>query len=174
VCVLTARAFSLLYDLKLTIRGEMEYAYQGEILTPSQCGRMDQGCAYGSRPILMTYDGEHLDVEEMTVPPGTSLHYVLVDLEGEKSTTLILQGLQAGYPDPKTDIDKGCALICTSAPHRTPLTCSLSSLCALIYASHPPTHSILITCSTPQYEPLPPFSSQFVIALVSPSSPLLS
>lgn len=65
VCVLTARAFNVLYDLKMTIRGEMEYAYQGEILTPSQCGRMDQGCAYGSRPIIMTYDGEFLDVEEM-------------------------------------------------------------------------------------------------------------
>jgi galactokinase len=107
VCVLTARAFSLLYDLKLTIRGEMEYAYQGEILTPSQCGRMDQGCAYGSRPILMTYDGEHLDVEEMSVPPGASLHYVLVDLQGEKSTTVILEGLQSGYPEAKTETDKG-------------------------------------------------------------------
>ena len=62
VCVLVARAFNVLYDLKvwhwwrltarngqLTIRGEMEYAYQGEILTPSKCGRMDQGCAYGPR-----------------------------------------------------------------------------------------------------------------------------
>mmetsp|Transcript_21240 Transcript_21240/g.55431 ORF Transcript_21240/g.55431 Transcript_21240/m.55431 type:complete len:671 (-) Transcript_21240:107-2119(-) len=107
VCVLTARAFSLLYDLKLTIRGEMEYAYQGEILTPSQCGRMDQGCAYGPRPVLMTYDGEHLDVEEMAVPPGTALHYVLVDLQGDKSTTIILQGLQSGYPEAKTEVDKG-------------------------------------------------------------------
>ena len=61
VCVLTARAFNRLYNLKMTTRGEMEYAYQGEILTPSQCGRMDQACAFGDRPVLLTYDGEFVD-----------------------------------------------------------------------------------------------------------------
>jgi galactokinase len=44
ICVLVARGFNVVYDLKMTVRGEMEYAYQGEILTPSQCGRMDQVC----------------------------------------------------------------------------------------------------------------------------------
>lgn len=52
-CVLTARAFNRVYDLELTTRGEMEIAYQGEITTPSRCGRMDQGCAFGNRPVLM-------------------------------------------------------------------------------------------------------------------------
>jgi hypothetical protein len=32
------RAFSAVYDLGLSIREEMEIAYQGEILTPSKCG----------------------------------------------------------------------------------------------------------------------------------------
>mmetsp|Transcript_18531 Transcript_18531/g.39914 ORF Transcript_18531/g.39914 Transcript_18531/m.39914 type:complete len:160 (-) Transcript_18531:243-722(-) len=36
----------------------MDLAYQGEITTPSQCGRMDQCCAFGARPILMTFDGD--------------------------------------------------------------------------------------------------------------------
>ena len=53
ISVLTARAFNRVYDLKLTVRGEMELAYQGEITTPSRCGRMDQGCAYGDRAVLM-------------------------------------------------------------------------------------------------------------------------
>ena len=39
ISVLTARAFNRVYDLKLTTRGEMEIAYQGEITTPSRCGR---------------------------------------------------------------------------------------------------------------------------------------
>jgi galactokinase len=43
ISVLAARAFNRVYDLKLTVRGEMELAYQGEITTPSRCGRMDQG-----------------------------------------------------------------------------------------------------------------------------------
>ena len=61
ICVLAARAFNRVYDLKLTIRGEMELAYQGEITTPSRCGRMDQGCAFGNRPVLMTFDGDRLE-----------------------------------------------------------------------------------------------------------------
>ena len=36
ICVLTARAFNKVYDLKMTTRGEGEYAYQGEIATPSR------------------------------------------------------------------------------------------------------------------------------------------
>ena len=41
ICVLVARAFNRIYDLKMTTRGEMESAYIGEITTPSRCGRMD-------------------------------------------------------------------------------------------------------------------------------------
>lgn len=33
-----ARAFNKVFDLKLTTRGEMEFAYLGEIATPSKCG----------------------------------------------------------------------------------------------------------------------------------------
>eukprot|EP00965_Chrysotila_dentata_P013451 445789-Pleurochrysis_carterae.AAC.1 len=46
------------YDLKLSARGEMDLAYHGEITTPSQCGRMDQCCAFGARPVLMRFDGD--------------------------------------------------------------------------------------------------------------------
>jgi len=35
-----ARAFNVVYGLQLSTRGEMEYAYQAERLTPSLCGRM--------------------------------------------------------------------------------------------------------------------------------------
>lgn len=104
-CVLIARAFNRLYDIKMTIRGEMEYAYQGEVSTPSRCGRMDQGCAFG-RPIRMTYDGEFVGVNPLVLR-GPPLHYVIVDLHGDKSTTEILAGLQAGYPFARTDIAKG-------------------------------------------------------------------
>src|SRR4028118_1132847 len=65
ICVLVARAFNRLYDLKMTIQDEMEFAYQGEITTPSRCGRMDQACAYGNRPIVMIFDGDCTDVIEL-------------------------------------------------------------------------------------------------------------
>jgi len=105
VCVLTARAFNRVYDLKLTVRGEMELAYLGEITTPSRCGRMDQGCAYGNRPILMVYDGDRLDVQELSVPE--SLYYIIVDLKASKDTKEILNRLNHCYPFADNDIQRG-------------------------------------------------------------------
>ena len=95
-CVLIARAFNQIYDLKMTVRGEMEYAYIGEITTPSRCGRMDQGCAYGNRPIMMTFDGDQIDVEEINV--SKDLYFVIVDLGAGKDTRLILNRLNHCYP----------------------------------------------------------------------------
>ena len=105
VCVLTARAFNRVYDLKLTIRGEMELAYQGEITTPSRCGRMDQGCAFGNRPILMTYDGDHLDVEELQVPED--MYFVMVDLNAQKDTMEILSHLNRCFPYAEGETEQG-------------------------------------------------------------------
>jgi UTP-glucose-1-phosphate uridylyltransferase/mevalonate kinase len=105
ICVLTARAFNRVYDLKMTTRGEMELAYQGEITTPSRCGRMDQGCAFGNRPILMTYDGDHLEVDELQVPKD--LHFVIVDLQAEKDTMEILARLNRSYPFAETEVERG-------------------------------------------------------------------
>lgn len=96
ICVLVARAFNRMYDLKMTVRGEMEYAYMGEITTPSRCGRLDQGCAYGNRPVRMTFDGDRLDVEEVNVP--STLNYVIVDLKAFKDTKEILAKLNQSYP----------------------------------------------------------------------------
>jgi UTP-glucose-1-phosphate uridylyltransferase len=105
ICVLTARAFNRVYDLKLTVRGEMELAYQGEITTPSRCGRMDQGCAFGIRPVLMTFDGERLDTQELRV--GQDLHWVIVDLQGHKDTVEILARLNRSFPFAESDLDRG-------------------------------------------------------------------
>lgn len=105
ICVLTARAFNRIYDLKMTVRGEMELAYQGEITTPSRCGRMDQGCAFGNRPIMMTFDGEHLDVTELQVP--RDMYLVIVDLQAQKDTMEILARLNRSYPFAETETERG-------------------------------------------------------------------
>ncbi|MBT3193508.1 MAG: GHMP kinase [Verrucomicrobia bacterium] len=104
VCVLVARAFNRIYDLKLTVRGEMELAYMGEITTPSRCGRLDQGCAYGNRPILMQFDGDLIDVKEISVPQD--LHFILVDLMASKDTKEILNRLNHCYPFAEDDIQR--------------------------------------------------------------------
>ncbi len=105
ICVLAARAFNRVYDLKMTTRGEMELAYQGEITTPSRCGRMDQGCAFGNRPVLMTFDGDRLETMELQV--NEPMYFVIVDLQAKKDTMEILNRLNHCYPFADTDVEKG-------------------------------------------------------------------
>jgi mevalonate kinase len=95
ISVLTARAFNRVYGLDLTLAEEMELAYLGETTTPSRCGRMDQGCACGNRPVLMTFDGDRVEAEELT--PARDLHFVIVDLRAGKDTTRILSDLHHAF-----------------------------------------------------------------------------
>ncbi|AFZ23305.1 galactokinase [Cylindrospermum stagnale PCC 7417] len=96
LCVLVARAFNRVYDLKMSRQEEMEFAYLGEITTPSRCGRMDQACAYGDRPIAMIFDGDHTDVIELKAPQN--LFLAIVDLAASKNTQQILSHLNDCYP----------------------------------------------------------------------------
>ncbi len=105
ICVLTARAFNELYNLGLTTRDEMELAYLGEVLTGSLCGRMDQGCAFGSVPVLMTFDGDLLETAELRA--AGDLHFVIVDLVAGKNTREILSLLNECFPIARDDVARG-------------------------------------------------------------------
>ena len=104
ICVLVARAFNKLYDLRLNVRGEMDIAYRGELLTPSRCGRLDQACAYGENPIWMTFDGDILNVERINV--GKELYWVFADLQAHKDTRKILSDLNKCYPFASNPIEE--------------------------------------------------------------------
>lgn len=104
ICVLVARAFNQLYNLHLSTMGEMNIAYNGEIETPSRCGRLDQACAFGQRPILMTFDGDKIEVRDLKI--GDDFYFVFADLKSQKDTVAILRDLNKCYPFPETDIDK--------------------------------------------------------------------
>ena len=116
ISVLTARAFNRVYDLRLTTRGEMELAYQGEITTPSRCGRMDQGCAFGDRAVLMEFDGDRLGTEE--VRPARDLHFVIVDLKAGKNTLEILKRLNRSYPFAEGRLERGVQSLFGSVSRR--------------------------------------------------------
>jgi galactokinase len=103
VCVLVAKAFNEMYDLGLTKKRLMEIAYFGEITTPSRCGKMDQACAY-DQPVLMTFDGDKLVVEELNLKKEIPL--LIVDLKSRKDTVKILADLNEGFPWPSNDIEK--------------------------------------------------------------------
>lgn len=96
ICVMVAKAFNQLYDLHLNTLGLMNIAYWGEQRTPSRCGRLDQACAFGVNPVVMTFDGNELNVERITL--RKPLYYVFADLMAGKDTVKILGDLNRGYP----------------------------------------------------------------------------
>lgn len=101
ICVLVARAFNLLYNLNLNTLGEMNIAYLGELRTSSRCGRLDQACAFGVKPNLMTFDGDEISVEPMIVK--SPLYWVFADLCAKKDTIKILRDLNKAYPFASTE-----------------------------------------------------------------------
>jgi len=104
ICVLVARAFNQLYNLNLNTLGEMNIAYVGELRTSSRCGRLDQACAFGVKPNLMTFDGDEIEVKALNVKH--ELHWVFADLSGDKDTVRILAELNRAYPFPSNDKER--------------------------------------------------------------------
>ena len=104
ICVLVARAFNLLYNLNLNTLGEMNIAYVGELRTSSRCGRLDQACAFGVKPNLMTFDGDEIEVRSLNVKKH--LYWVFADLCAEKDTIKILSDLNKAYPFPTTEAER--------------------------------------------------------------------
>ena len=104
ICVLVVRAFNELYNLHLNTLGIMNIAYWGELRTPSQCGRLDQACAFGVRPVSMIFDGNEVDVEPISV--GKTLHFVFADLCAGKDTVKILNDLNSADPHPENDKER--------------------------------------------------------------------
>ncbi|MBR4920277.1 MAG: hypothetical protein IKZ62_03025 [Prevotella sp.] len=104
ICVLVARAFNLLYNLNLNTLGEMNIAYVGELRTSSRCGRLDQACAFGVKPNLMTFDGDEIEVRSLNVKKP--LYWVFADLCAAKDTIKILSDLNKSYPFATTEEEK--------------------------------------------------------------------
>ena len=104
ICVLVARAFNLLYNLNLNTLGEMNIAYVGELRTSSRCGRLDQACAFGVKPNLMTFDGDEIEVKSLNVKK--TLYWVFADLCASKNTIKILSDLNKAYPFATTEEEK--------------------------------------------------------------------
>lgn len=104
ICVLVARAFNQVYRLRLNTMGEMNIAFIGEQRTPSRCGRLDQACAYGVRPVCMTFDGNEVSVKPL--PFKKTLHWVIADLKSHKDTVQILSDLNKCFPFAQNEKEK--------------------------------------------------------------------
>ena len=104
ICVLITRAFNQLYDLHLNTVGEMNIAYMGELRTPSRCGRLDQACAFGVNPVLMTFEGNDISVKPITIK--NDLYWVVSNLNAKKDTIKILADLHSAFPFAKNKIEQ--------------------------------------------------------------------
>jgi galactokinase len=96
VCILVAKAFDTIYNLRMFPHELMEIAYLGERLTGSQCGRMDQACIYGKTPVLLVFEKSQAVRVEPIFAGGTICMFFL-DLAGKKNTVKILADLQGKY-----------------------------------------------------------------------------
>ena len=96
ICVLVARAFNQIYHLKMNTKGEMQAAFRGEQKTPSRCGRLDQACAYGVKPVLMEFDGMEVNSRQLDI--GATFYWLIADLSSHKDTVKILSDLNKCYP----------------------------------------------------------------------------
>ena len=104
VCVLVARAFNRLYDLHMNTIGEMQAAYRGEQRTPSKCGRLDQACAFGVRPVVMQFDGNDIQVDRLRIKGN--FYWVFADLNASKDTVKILSDLNECYPTAQNEVQR--------------------------------------------------------------------
>ncbi len=104
ICVLVARAFNLLYKLNCNTMGEMLMAYYGEQRTLSRCGRLDQVCAYGVKPVEMFFEGNEISVKPLVLK--NTMYFVIADLKSHKDTIKILADLNRSFPFAESELDK--------------------------------------------------------------------
>ena len=104
ICVLTARGFNQIYKLRLNTLGEMNIAFIGEQRTPSRCGRLDQACAFGVKPVHMIFNGNEISVTPIKIKKP--FYWVIADLKAGKDTVRILSDLNKCYPFAENDKER--------------------------------------------------------------------
>lgn len=104
VCVLIVRAFNKMFEYGFDVKEEMERAFQGEHMTGSMCGRMDQICAYGPVLSLLQFNNKQVSIETHRLEE--LIYIVLVDLNGRKNTRRILKELNLAYASGNTTIQQ--------------------------------------------------------------------
>lgn len=101
VCVLVVQSLNDFFQLQLNVNQIMELAYEGEMNTPSRCGRMDQCVAMGRDSIgLMEFNESHCSLHRLTSP--IPIYFVVADMKAGKDTVVILRSLNECFPEPSS------------------------------------------------------------------------
>lgn len=99
ICVTVVRCFNLVYELDLSINDIIDYAFNGERLTHSLCGKMDFVVAIGKGLAVFEFNASTLEIHILDSCPSP-LHFVIADLNSSKDTISILASLQKCFPTP--------------------------------------------------------------------------
>ncbi len=109
ICVLVVECFRSVFCLDesvISLSRIMELAYQGEMNTPSRCGRMDQCVAMGRDSIgLMEFNGAQCALHRLRSP--VPIYFVVADMRAGKDTVEILRALNECFPLPDTQQQVG-------------------------------------------------------------------
>jgi hypothetical protein len=65
-------------------------------ITEGRRGGWRQACAYGSQPVVLTYDGDQIDVD--TIDVGAEMFLVIADLNAAKDTVRLERGAERRHP----------------------------------------------------------------------------
>ncbi len=99
ICVTIVRCFNLVYELDLSINEIIDYAFNGERLTHSLCGKMDFVVAIGKGLAVFEFNASTLEIHILQSCPSP-LYFVIADLNSSKDTISILNSLQNCFPTP--------------------------------------------------------------------------
>lgn len=95
VCVLVAKAYNELYNLHLSKKAIMYYAYFGEITAKSKCGRGDQVSAYDEKVTHIIFNNGNVSVSPIKLKG--KFCFLIADLKSKKNTSVICKDLQKGF-----------------------------------------------------------------------------
>lgn len=98
ICLLTVRAFNILYKLNLSREEEIEISFVAEKNIGSKCGILDQVSVSSIGTKLINFNSK---TTSNNIVVSKDVHMVIVDLMSRKDTIKILSDLNMCYPFPK-------------------------------------------------------------------------
>ena len=104
ICVLVAKIFNNIYNLQLNNYDIMNIAYNGELMTGSKCGKMDQCIAFGKGPFKIIFNKDSITINDIKLKDN--IYILIIRLNGSKNTIQILDDLHKAFPYPITEDDK--------------------------------------------------------------------
>ena len=104
ICLTIVKSYNTLYDLNLTEEEIKSIAYNGEHLAGSKCGKLDQNSIMNNNCSRLTFYEDK--VLSKSINLNKDLYLLIVDLNSNKNTKVIMNSFSRALPKPKNEKDK--------------------------------------------------------------------